>query len=42
MDKKQYLISVFERLAQESPTIAEYSAYLKGGQTTDADIDSLY
>lgn len=42
MDKTQYLISVFERLAKESPTIADYSAYLKGGRATVADIDALY
>lgn len=42
MDKTQYLISVFERLAKESPTIAEYSAYLKGGRATDADVETLY
>lgn len=42
MDKTQYLISVFERLAKESPTIAEYGAYLKSGRATDADIETLY
>lgn len=42
MDKIQYLISVFERLAKESPTIAEYGAILKSGRMTRSDIDALY
>ncbi|MFB0965578.1 MAG: hypothetical protein QMC36_08090 [Patescibacteria group bacterium] len=42
MDKKRYLISVFERLEQESPTLAEYGAALKGGRLTENEVDALY
>ena len=42
MDKKQYLISVFERLARESPTIAEYGAVLKEGRLSENEIGELY
>lgn len=42
MNKTQYLISVFERLAKESRTIAEYSAHLKSGRATNEDIETLY
>lgn len=42
MDKTQYLISVFERLASESPTIAQYGAFLKSGRATASDVETLY
>lgn len=42
MDKTQYLISVFERLASESRKMAEYAAYLKNGRASKKEIDDIF
>lgn len=42
MDKLRYLISVFERLAEGSPAIAEQGARLKNGFATESEVDALY
>lgn len=42
MNKMQYLISVFERLAKESRKMAEYAAYLKNGRASKKEIDDIF